>query len=64
MIEESSVTTKGNLFTRFVELVTIPRVRRATIASGIVMIGQQMCGSMRRIRGSHAASRWLTQDSR
>ncbi|KAL1869994.1 hypothetical protein VTK73DRAFT_2837 [Phialemonium thermophilum] len=34
----------GNMFTRFVELFTIPRVRRATWASGIVMIAQQMCG--------------------
>lgn len=30
---------------RFVELVTIPRIRRATQASGIIMIAQQMCGS-------------------
>ncbi|KAK4698740.1 hypothetical protein P7C70_g7528, partial [Phenoliferia sp. Uapishka_3] len=29
---------------RFVELFTIPRVRRATIASFVVMIAQQMCG--------------------
>ncbi|KAF7190881.1 putative polyol transporter 6 [Pseudocercospora fuligena] len=34
----------GNIFHRFFELFTIPRVRRATQASGIVMIGQQMCG--------------------
>lgn len=29
---------------RFVELFTIPRLRRATLASFVVMIGQQMCG--------------------
>jgi MFS family permease len=29
---------------RFVELVTIPRVRRATLAAFTVMIAQQMCG--------------------
>jgi hypothetical protein len=29
---------------RCVELFTIPRVRRATLASFVVMIGQQMCG--------------------
>ncbi|KAJ2904338.1 hexose transporter [Zalerion maritima] len=29
---------------RLVELFTIPRVRRATLASGIVMLAQQMCG--------------------
>lgn len=44
MIAASAVATNGNFFTRFVELFTIPRVRRATWASGIVMIGQQMCG--------------------
>jgi MFS family permease len=37
---------KSNFFTRAVELFTIPRVRRATQASGIIMIAQQMCGSM------------------
>lgn len=45
LVRESSVVkTEGNFFTRFVELFTIPRIRRATQASGIVMIGQQMCG--------------------
>lgn len=44
MVEQSAVATNANVFTRFVELFTIPRIRRATWASGIVMIGQQMCG--------------------
>jgi sugar porter (SP) family MFS transporter len=44
LIQQSGVSTGGNVFTRFVELFTIPRIRRATQASGIVMIGQQMCG--------------------
>jgi len=44
MVAQSGVSASGNFFTRFVELFTIPRVRRATWASGIVMIGQQMCG--------------------
>ncbi|OCK79526.1 MFS transporter [Lepidopterella palustris CBS 459.81] len=44
LIRESGLSTHGNLFTRFMELFTIPRVRRATQASGIVMIAQQMCG--------------------
>ncbi|TKX25762.1 sugar transporter-like protein 10 [Elsinoe australis] len=35
---------QGNVFTRAVEMFTIPRVRRATQGSGIVMIAQQMCG--------------------
>ena len=39
LIEESGVSAKGNFFTRFIELFTIPRIRRATQASGIVMIG-------------------------
>jgi hypothetical protein len=46
LVRESGVVkTEGNFFTRFVELFTIPRIRRATCASGIVMIAQQMCGS-------------------
>lgn len=44
LIAESGLSTNSNFFIRFVELFTIPRVRRATQASGIVMIGQQMCG--------------------
>ena len=44
LVQESAVATHANVFTRFVELFTIPRIRRATWASGIVMIGQQMCG--------------------
>lgn len=34
-----------NFFTRAVELFKVPRIRRATQASGIIMIAQQMCGS-------------------
>jgi len=44
MVEDSGLAKTDNLFSRFVELFTIPRIRRATQASGIVMIGQQMCG--------------------
>ena len=35
---------KSTFIKRFIELFTIPRVRRATWASGIAMIAQQMCG--------------------
>jgi hypothetical protein len=45
LIAESGVAVRANFFTRFIELFTIPRIRRATQASGIVMIAQQMCGS-------------------
>ncbi|KAJ5287648.1 hypothetical protein N7478_003334 [Penicillium angulare] len=41
---EQSVIGDSNYVTRFVELFTIPRVRRATLASFTVMIAQQMCG--------------------
>lgn len=34
----------GNYINRFIELFTIPRNRRATLASWTVMIAQQMCG--------------------
>ena len=44
LVEESAVKSNGNFFTRCIELFTIPRIRRATQASGIVMIAQQMCG--------------------
>ncbi|GAB1731288.1 hypothetical protein NU195Hw_g4257t1 [Hortaea werneckii] len=35
---------RGNFLTRAVELFSMPRVRRATQSSGIIMIAQQMCG--------------------
>jgi len=44
LIEESGLAKTHNFFTRFGELFTVPRIRRATQASGIVMIAQQMCG--------------------
>lgn len=44
LIQQSGVSKNNNFFTRLIELFTIPRLRRATQASGIVMIGQQMCG--------------------
>ncbi|AEO60112.1 hypothetical protein MYCTH_2308979 [Thermothelomyces thermophilus ATCC 42464] len=34
----------SSYFKRFVELFTVPRVRRATLAAFTVMIAQQMCG--------------------
>lgn len=42
--EEFAVLKGSNYFKRFTELFTIPRVRRATLASFVVMIAQQMCG--------------------
>ena len=42
--EEKSIMKPGNYFKRLSELFTIPRVRRATVASGVVMLAQQMCG--------------------
>ncbi|KAJ8605257.1 hypothetical protein MRB53_041513 [Persea americana] len=44
MIREAGLSVHSSFFTRFGELFTIPRVRRATQASGIAMIAQQMCG--------------------
>jgi MFS family permease len=41
---EKEIMGKSNYLTRFVQLFTIPRVRRATLASFTVMIAQQMCG--------------------
>ncbi|KAJ5651180.1 uncharacterized protein N7484_004903 [Penicillium longicatenatum] len=41
---EQDIIGPSNYLTRFGELFTIPRVRRATLASFTVMIAQQMCG--------------------
>lgn len=41
---ENEVIGDSNYLTRAIELFTIPRVRRATLASFVVMIAQQMCG--------------------
>ena len=42
LVIEHSVIGKSNYVKRFTELFTIPRVRRATLASFTVMIAQQM----------------------
>lgn len=44
LVEEFAVIKGSNYASRFLELFTIPRVRRATLASFVVMIAQQMCG--------------------
>lgn len=44
-MEAALVERRSNYVTRFIQLFTIPRVRRATLASFTVMIAQQMCGS-------------------
>ncbi|KAF9467282.1 hypothetical protein BDZ94DRAFT_1248985 [Collybia nuda] len=44
LVEEFAVIKGSNYVSRFIELFTIPRVRRATLASFVVMIAQQMCG--------------------
>lgn len=42
-VELEREANKGkNLFTQFVELFTVPRNRRATLATWIVMFGQQV----------------------
>lgn len=41
---ESKIIGNTNYLTRFVELFTVPRIRRATLAAFTVMIAQQMCG--------------------
>ncbi|KAL7413582.1 hypothetical protein BDY24DRAFT_406962 [Mrakia frigida] len=44
LMEERKIIRGDNYFRRAMELFTIPRVRRATVASGVVMLAQQMCG--------------------
>ncbi|KAI1452409.1 hypothetical protein F4805DRAFT_29859 [Annulohypoxylon moriforme] len=41
---EMEIMSKNNYITRFTQLFTVPRVRRANIAAFTVMIAQQMCG--------------------
>ncbi|KAF6836721.1 hexose transporter [Colletotrichum plurivorum] len=41
---EHQIMSKNNYATRFTQLFTIPRVRRANLAAFTVMIAQQMCG--------------------
>lgn len=41
---EASLVGTSNYITRFFDLFRVPRIRRATGAAFIVMIGQQMCG--------------------
>ena len=38
-------SSSGRYFTRFIQLFSIARIRRATLAAFVVMIAQQMCGS-------------------
>ena len=42
LVEESKIIRADTYITRFTELFTIPRVRRATLASFVVMIAQQV----------------------
>lgn len=44
LVEEYVAIGNSNLVSRFFQLFTIPRVRRATVASFVVMLAQQMCG--------------------
>jgi sugar porter (SP) family MFS transporter len=44
LIIEHDILSRNNYITRFVQLFTIPRVRRATYAAFTVMIAQQLCG--------------------
>ncbi|KAJ7128898.1 hypothetical protein C8R43DRAFT_1090095 [Mycena crocata] len=44
LTEELGILRGSTYTTRFLELFTTPRVRRATLASFVVMIAQQMCG--------------------
>lgn len=41
---ENEAIGDSNYISRFIELFTVPRIRRATLASGTVMLAQQMCG--------------------
>ena len=42
LLEESKIIQGRTYFTRLIELFTIPRVRRGTLAASTVMLAQQM----------------------
>ncbi|PWZ03782.1 hypothetical protein BCV70DRAFT_154200 [Testicularia cyperi] len=44
LTEEAKIVRGENYVKRFLELFTIPRVRRATVAASVCMLAQQMCG--------------------
>ena len=44
LMEEAKIVRATNIVVRFIELFTIPRNRRATVAATVVMFAQQMCG--------------------
>lgn len=41
---EERLVSKSNVVSRFAQLFTIPRVRRANLAAFVVMLSQQLCG--------------------
>lgn len=43
---EQEANRGKSFFKQFIELFTVPRNRRASLASWIVMFGQQFCGGM------------------
>jgi hypothetical protein len=43
-LEEKEAFQGTNYFSRFRDIFTVPRLRRANIATWTVMIGQQLCG--------------------
>ena len=42
---KAHLSNRGRYLARFIQLFTIARVRRATLAAFVVMTAQQMCGS-------------------
>jgi hypothetical protein len=40
-----STQSEASFTRKIIELFTIPRIRRATVASYVVMLSQQLCGS-------------------
>ena len=57
---EKRYSRSGRYSSRFVQLFTIARIRRATLAAFVVMIAQQMCGSKPSYALNHDASVKLT----
>lgn len=46
LVVESELAAGSTYFSRLCELISVPRIRRSTIASLVVFMGQQFCGKL------------------
>lgn len=44
-VKSKTIQREASFWGKILELFTIPRIRRATVAANVVMLSQQLCGS-------------------